>query len=350
MEPEVFGKLPTGEVVYRISLCNKNGLQATVITFGAALQSLYVPDKRGQFHDVTLGYNSLDGYINDNAYLGVIVGRYGNRIKKGSFQLGSATYNVTINDGKNHLHGGIYGFHKKVWKIITLSEKPHQSVQLQLHSTDGEEGYPGNITVTVEYCLTDENELIIRYRGKTDKTTILNPTFHGYFNLTGDHMESILDHELQIAAEYYTQTDEELIPTGTLTAVDNTPLDFRSSKRIGQRINEQYEALVLGKGYDHNFVLNNYNKQVRLVASLMDPRSGRKMEVLTDQPGLQFYSGNFLTPMQEGKQGVKHYPRTGLCLEAQAFPDSPNKPHFPSVELRPDELYTQITIYKFSTI
>lgn len=349
MKCEQFGALPGGEEIFRYTLQNANGITVDIITYGAAVQRLLVPDKRGNFADILLGYDTLEGYLHDSSYQGVIVGRYGNRIQKGTFSLDGKTYRLTINDGENHLHGGKNGFHKKVWKVVTTSDSPVPSVILEIQSPAGEEGYPGTVTLRVEYRLTEANELVIQYTGTTDAVTILNPTFHGYFNLSGDHSRQILDHELMIHADAYTPTGKGLIPTGEIKEVKNTPLDFLTLRNIGERIENSFEPLLIAGGYDHNWVLNDYSKEVRKAALLVHPETGRAMEVFTDQPGIQFYSGNFLTPAAKGTKKGVYGRRTGLCLEAQAFPDSPNKPHFPSVTLKPGEVYTQTTIYKFTT-
>lgn len=344
-----FGKLSDGREVTLYTLRNKAGATVTITNLGAALVSINVPDRKGILGDVILGHDDAQGYVQDNSYLGFIVGRYGNRIGEGRFSLNGKEYQLDINDGANHLHGGKDGFHRKLWKATINENSVIASITMRYFSPDGEQGYPGNVTLDVTYWWNDNNQLTIEYVGTTDEPTILNPTSHGYFNLTGNSKNTILDHELMIVAERYTPVDAELIPTGKLESVEGTPLDFRLSKRIGARINEPFEQLRLGKGYDHNWVLNGHDKTVRLAATVYDPQSGRFMEVLTDQPGLQFYSGNFLNGSLTGKGGIAYQYRTALCLEAQHFPDSPNKPGFPSVIVRPGNMYRQTTIYKFST-
>ncbi|HCV43800.1 MAG TPA: galactose-1-epimerase, partial [Bacteroidetes bacterium] len=292
---------------------------------------------------------SLNGYVNDKSYLGVIVGRYGNRIGKGTFTLEGREYHLTINDGENHLHGGTNGFHKRLWKAEPMQTDSSQSLKLTLSSADGDEGYPGNVTVQVVYTLTDNDELVIDYKGTTDQTTILNPTHHSYFNLTGSPANTILDHVLELASDSLTPVDQGLITTGELTSVENTPMDFRTPTRIGSRIDDHYTQLAYGKGYDHNWVIRNHDGTIRKAVELYDPSSGRRMTMLTDQPGIQFYSGNFLNGTTKGKGGTAYRHRTGLCLEAQHYPDSPNKPQFPTVVVRPGVQYTQTTIYQFST-
>lgn len=348
IEKQLFGKLADGREVHSYTLTNASGAHVKIIEFGAVVVSLSVPDRSGRFADVVLGYDNIEGYLNDRSYFGAIVGRYGNRIGKGKFTLGGKEYRLATNNGENHLHGGLKGFDKVLWKAEPVESPVEPGLKLTYVSNDGEEGYPGTVTLRVTYTLTNDNSLSIDYEGATDKTTILNPTHHSYFNLTGDPTKTILDHELMIAAESFTPVDTGLIPTGKLAEVEGTPFDFRKPTKIGSHINDHDQQLLFGKGYDHNWVLKNYDKKVHLVASLYDSMSGRFMEVLTDQPGLQFYSGNFLDGTIKGKGGVLYQHRTGLCLEAQCFPDSPNKPAFPPVILRPGEVYRQTTTYKFS--
>ncbi len=348
IKKELFGKLKTGENVYMYTLSNSAGMTAKIINFGARVVSLTAPDKNGKYEDVVLGYDSLKDYVRGSSYFGAIVGRYGNRIGKGKFTLDGKEYQLTINNGMNHLHGGIKGFDKVLWTAEPVETDSSQSLKLTYKSADGEQGYPGNLTIQVEYTLTKDNALRIDYTATTDKPTILNPTHHSYFNLTGSPTNTILDHELEIDADYITPVDRGLIPTGELMKVENTPFDFRTFHKIGERINDDNQQLKFGGGYDHNFVLNNYNGSVREVAEVYEPISGRLMKVFTDQPGIQFYSGNFLNGMAKGKGGIAYNYRTGLCLEAQHFPDSPNHPNFPSVVLRPGETYTQTTVYEFS--
>ena len=344
---ENFGKI-NGKGISIYTLTNENNVKAKIINYGAILVSLEVPDRKGNFVDVVTGYDSLSGYIKDKAFLGAIVGRYGNRIGKGKFYLDGNKYQLTVNDGENHLHGGNKGFYKAIWNAEAIENESGPALKLTLVSPAGDEGYPGTVTISVIYTLTNNNELKIEYEGTTDKPTILNPTHHSYFNLSGDFNDTILDEELFINADSITIVDDELIPTGKITSVENTPMDFRKFTPIGEHINDASEQIKFGRGYDHNWVLNNYkNGVVREVASLYDSKSGLFMEVLTDQPGLQFYSGNFLDGTIKGKGGVVYNYRSALCLETQHYPDSPNKPEFPSVVLRPGETYHQTTIYKF---
>ena len=344
-----FGRLSDGREVTLYTLRNKNKATVTLTNLGAALVSINVPDRNGVPGDVLLGHDDVQGYVDDDAFLGFLVGRFGNRIGKGQFTLNGKRYQLDINDGENHLHGGKGGFHRKLWEAQINEHAAAASVTMRGVSVDGEQGYPGNVTLDVTYTWNDSNQLIIDYSGTTDAPTILNPTSHGYFNLTGNPNNTILDHELMIAAGEYTPIDPGLITTGERHTVEGTPLDFRTPRRIVDRINEPFEQLQFGKGYDHNWVLNAYDKSMRLAATVFDPQSGRFMKVLTDQSGLQFYSGNFLDGSNIGKGGIGYQYRTGLCLEAQHFPDSPNKPQFPSVTLLPNERYKQTTIYQFST-
>ncbi len=349
IEKKLFGKLENGKEIYEYALTNSNGMKVKIIDYGAVIVSLEAPDRNGKFADVLLGYDNLDDYIASKSYFGAIVGRYGNRIGKGKFKLDGKEYQLSINNGENHLHGGIEGFNKKLWSVIDTKKTPSgSSITLYYLSKDGEEGYPGSVKLTVNYFLSKENELWINYTGMTDATTILNPTNHSYFNLTGDPNKAILDHELWIDADKFTPVDNGLITTGILADVNNTPMDFRKPKKVGAHINDNYEQLKFGNGYDHNFVLNKHQELLPKIASVYDSSSGRFMEMRTDQPGVQFYSGNFLDGTIKGKNGIKYQSRTGLCLEAQHFPDSPNKLNFPSVIIKPGQVYRQTTIYKFT--
>lgn len=343
---QVFGELENGQKIYLHTISNDNGVSAEIINYGAIVKSLMVPDSSGKIEDVIFGFDSLDGYVKDNTFQGAIVGRYGNRIAEGKFSLDGEDYQLSVNSGDNHLHGGFKGFYKAVWDFDAVSDS---SVKLSLNSPDGDEGYPGNVKMSVTYTITNDDGLRIDYSGTTDKTTILNPTNHCYFNLTGNPENSILDHELMINADKFTPVNNKLIPTGELRDVEGTPMDFTQPKAIGRDIDAGTEQLKFGLGYDHNWVLNNYTGEVKTAATLYDPASGRIMTIETDQPGLQFYSGNFLDGSFAGKGGQVYKYRTAMCLETQAFPDSPNHPEFPSVVLKPGEEYTHTTIYKFST-
>jgi aldose 1-epimerase len=346
MQTKIFGKLSDGREVHQYTLTNRAGAVVQIIDYGATVTSLRVPDKNGKIEDVVLGYDSVQGYVDGTSYFGAIVGRYGNRIGKGRFQLDGKEYSVTVNDGENHLHGGKIGFNKVLWEAQILNDT---ALLLKYVSKDGEEGYPGTVTLKVTYAWTDKNELRVDYEGTTDKPTVLNPTHHSYFNLTGSFTQPVLGHQLLIEADNITPVDKGLIPTGQLMNVANTPMDFRTSTAIGAHIADPNEQMSFGRGYDHNWVLRQFNGQVRRAAEVYEPTSGRLMTVSTDQPGLQFYSGNFLDGTAKGKEGVLYQQRTGFCLEAQAFPDTPNKPQFPQVTLRPEKVYRQITVYQFST-
>jgi aldose 1-epimerase len=353
VEPSVvetaFGALDDGAKVSLYTLTNASGAEAKITNFGAIVVSLKVPDRKGELQDVVLGYDDLAGYVKDKDFFGATVGRYGNRIGAGKFTLDGKTYQLDLNNGPNHLHGGAHGIFKKLWKAEPVKSKEGPSVVLTYVSKDGEEGYPGTLTLTLTYTLTNKNALRLDYSGTTDKPTILNPTHHSYFNLSGDPKHTVLDEEMMIDADKTTPVGPGLIPTGKLADVAKTPMDFRKATKIGARIDAKDEQLELGKGYDHNWVLRKYNKKVRKVAELFDPTSGIVMQILTDQPGLQFYSGNFLNGTIHGKKGVAYQHRTAVVLEAQLFPDAPNHSNFPSAVLRPGQKYTQTTFYQFST-
>lgn len=349
IEKSLFGKLSDGREVFLYSMKNDSGMRVSIINYGAIVRNLFVKDKNGVVADVVLGYDSLQGYVNDKSFFGAIVGRYGNRIAKGKFRLDGKEYQLPINDGKNHLHGGPGGFFKALWSAEPIEGDNGPSLKLTYVSRDGEEGYPGTVKMIVTYTLTNDNALEIRYEATTDKPTILNPTHHSYFNLSGSLTTTILGHVLTIESDSTTTVDKELITTGGFADVAKTPMDFRSPTPIGLHINDKDEQLLFGKGYDHNWVLRDRNGKVRKAVELYEPVSGRLMTVFTDQPGMQFYSGNFLDGTIKGKNGIVYQLRTALCLEAQGYPDSPNKPNFPSVVLRPGGTYRQTTIYKFST-
>ncbi|MHB8578745.1 MAG: aldose epimerase family protein [Ignavibacteriaceae bacterium] len=348
IEKSVFGKMKDGKEVYMYTLKNKPGAEVKIITYGATVVSLTTPDRNGKYADVALGYDSLVDYEIGTAYLGATAGRYANRIADAKFTLDGKTYLLSANEGKNQLHGGKIGFSKDLWESDAFESKLGPAVKLTLVSPDGDQGYPGTVTLQVTYTLTNSNELRIDYKGTTDKPTILNPTNHTYFNLTGVFTNTILNHEVKINAEYYTPIDKESIPTGKIDKVENTPLDFRKLTTIGSRINDDFEQLKLANGYDFNYVLNNYNGKVREVADVYEPTTGRYLQIFTDQPGLQFYTGNFLNGTPVGKDGVAYQFRTGFAMESEHYPNSPNEPKWPSVVLRPGQTYKQTTIYKFS--
>ncbi len=347
IESQPYGQLPSGAEITEYVLTNDRGMRVQVITYGGIITALHVPDRHGDLGDVALGYDALDGYVTKNPYFGCITGRFANRIAGGRFTLDGTTYQLAINHGPNHLHGGQVGFDKRVWQAAVEEGNGAVSLALAYLSKDGEENYPGNLLVTVTYTLMSENALRISYRASTDQPTILNLTNHTYFNLAGSG--TILDHELMINADHFTPIDEAMIPTGELRPVDGTPFDFRQPRRIGARIDEPDEQLQRAGGYDHNFVLNETPGELRLAARLYDPSSGRVLEVSTTEPGMQLYTGNFLDGTIVGKGGVTYARRAGLCLETQHFPDSPNHPHFPSTVLRPGEEFHSVTVFAFGT-
>ncbi|WP_304063244.1 aldose epimerase family protein [Pedobacter glucosidilyticus] len=328
-------------------LKNKNNMQVAITNYGGRIVSIIVPDKNGKFIDVSLGYDHVETFQKDGEpFFGALIGRYGNRIGKAKFTLDGKEYSLDANDGINTLHGGKMGFHAQVWDVKGVTDN---SLQLHYISKDGEGGYPGTLEVAVIYTLTDDNSIDISYQAKTDKATPVNLTNHAYFNLNGEGDSTILDHLLTIKADAITPVDEGLIPTGALMDVNHTPFDFRKATLIGARIDENHEQLKRGKGYDHNFVLNKTDG-LQLVADLYSPKTGILMEVLTEEPGLQFYSGNFLTgETKDGKGGKAYQYRSALCLETQHFPDSPNQKNFPSTILKPGDIYKTKTVYKFST-
>lgn len=349
VKKESFGKLPDGTEVYSYTLSNKNGVEVKITNYGATITSIKAPDRNGKFDDVTLGYDSIDGYLAKNPHMGSLAGRYANRIAKGEFKLNGKTYTLAKNNGENHLHGGPNGFFKQIWTAAEVESKDGAAVQMKYLSKDGEENYPGNLDVTVTYTLTDANELKIDYLATTDKDTILNLTNHSYFNLAGAGNGDILKHQLKINAREFTPVDKTMIPTGKIEPLAGTPMDFSTLTAIGERIDQNYDQLVIGKGYDHNYVLSNGADLKAQDVEVYEPTSGRLMEVFTDQPGVQLYTGNFLDGTITGKGGKVYKQRYGFCLETQHYPDSPNKPNFPSVVLKPGEKYQTTTIYKFST-
>ena len=349
-EPVVFGTTPDGKSAMLYTLRNAAGMEAKITNYGGIIVSLTAPDTHGKYDDVVLGYDSLAGYIRVTPYFGALIGRYGNRIGKGQFTLDGKAYQLTVNDGANHLHGGKTGFDKVVWdaKQVTTADGP--GLVLTYVSKDGEEGFPGTLTATVTYTLKASNELLIEYAATTDKPTIVNLTAHSYFNLAGARSgKSILDHLMMIDADTYTPVDNGLITTGELKDVTGTPMDFRTPTAIGARIGAEDPQLHLGPGgYDHNWVLKSAGKSFAVNARVVEPSTGRVLEVLSDQPGVQFYSGNFLDGTITGKGGVKYEFRHGFCLEPQHFPDSPNKPEWPTVRLDPGQKYTAKIAYRFS--
>ncbi|SHM04151.1 aldose epimerase family protein [Chryseobacterium polytrichastri] len=345
IEVSEYGVTPEGIVVKKFTVTNKNGMQLEVINYGGIITSLTAPDRNGQYKDVVLGFTKPEDYFTGNSYfLGAIVGRFANRIAGGKFSIEGKTYELETNNSPNHLHGGNEGFSNKIWEIEAVPNS--QTIKLSYTSKDREEGYPGELKVTVLYTLTDDDALEISYEATTDKPTIVNLSQHSYFNLSGDFTELITGHELQLYADYFIPTDNTMIPTGELKNVEGTPFDFRIPKLIGKDIEIDDEQLKFGSGYDHCWVPNG--KGLRSIAEVYHAETERMMEVLTDQPGVQLYCGNFLDGKYETKTGGRNERRTGLCLETQHFPDAPNQSHFPSVMLIPGEKYQSKTIYKFS--
>jgi aldose 1-epimerase len=324
-----------GKVLAEVGIC----------TYGGIVVWLKVPDRNGQLGDVVLGYENLEGYLKDSPYFGALIGRYGNRIAKGKFTLDGKQYTLAVNNGPNALHGGLKGFDKVVWNATILNAPAGPSLQLRYTSKDGEEGYPGNLNVTAVYTLTEDNALMLEYTATTDKDTVANLTHHSYFNLAGNG--TILNHEVMIPADKFTPVDSTLIPVGELRPVEGTPFDFRKPTAIGARIKQEDEQLKFGGGYDHNWVINKRMGDLTVMARVYEPTTGRVMEVLSTEPGLQFYSGNFLDGKITGKGGWTYQFRNGFCMEPQHYPDSPNQPNFPSVVLKPGQTYHNIIIYRF---
>lgn len=342
-----FGKTAEGLAVDIFTLTNSKGVETKITNYGGRIVSLKVPDKNGKSEDVVLGYENLDGYLNDKSAFGGIIGRFANRIAGGRFSLGGREFLLAKNNGENHLHGGIKGFDAKVWKAKSSAGKSGAKLELNYKSPDGEENYPGNLTLKVIYTLTEAGEIKIEYFASTDQDTVINLTNHAYFNLAGAGSGTILEHILQINADKFTPTDAGAIPTGEMQTVENTPFDFLKPFVVGDRINAENEQIKFGNGYDHNFVLNKKTNELTLAATAFEPKSGRVLEVLTTEPGIQFYTGNYLDNVK-GKNGKIYNKREGFCLETQHFPDSPNKPNFPTTVLKKGEKFASITVYKFS--
>jgi aldose 1-epimerase len=340
-----FGKLSSGETVELYTLKNAKGMEADIMTYGGVVVSLKVPDRAGALGDVVAGFDDFNGYLKPPPYFGALIGRYGNRIAHAQFNLDGVTYKLAKNDGDNSLHGGNRGFDKVLWKANPIDG---QTLELTYLSKDGEEGYPGNLSVKVVYTVTDNNELKIDYTATTDKDTVVNLTNHSYFNLAGQGEGDILGHMMTINADSFLPVDKGLIPTGEVRKVDGTPFDFRNATAIGARIGSSDEQIVLGGGYDHAYVLNRSGSGLSLAARVTEAKSGRVMEVLTDQPSIQFYTGNFLDGTIHGKGGKVYARRSALCLETQHYPDSPNHPAFPTTELKPGGQYHTTTVYRFS--
>jgi len=345
VDSEIFGQLADGSVVHVFTLTNKSGMEARILNYGGIVLSLKVPDRNGVMGDVVLGFDKLEDYVVKSPYFGCLVGRFGNRIAGGKFVLNGKTFTLAKNDGENSLHGGLKGFDKVVWAATTEIKANGPSLALHYVSKDGEEGFPGTLSVTAVYTLTEDNALELNFTAVTDKNTVVNLTHHSYFNLAckGD----VLEHEVTINAEAFTPVNAALIPTGELRPVAGTPLDFRKPEKIGARINSSDQQMKYGGGYDHNWVLKKNEGKLGLAATVLEPLSGRVMEVLTTAPATQFYTGNFLNGII-GKGGCVYQARNGFCFEPQHFPDSPNQPSFPSTLLQPGQTYTNTIIYRFS--
>lgn len=349
IEETVFGEMPDGTEVKKFTLKNDAGMEVDVITYGGIITRWTAPDNQGNYEDIVLGFDNLDQYINGNPYFGALIGRYGNRIAKGKFSLDGETYSLATNNGENHLHGGEKGFDKVVWNGVAKSTSEGAVLELTYTSEDGEEGYPGKLDVKVTYTLTDDDALDIHYEAVTDKPTVVNLTQHSYFNLSGKLSEPVLDHEIYLNADTFLPVDGGLIPTGEFREVAGTPFDFKEPKLIGEEIDADNEQLALGGGYDHCWVLNETQEDLGLAASAFHPETGRYLEVFTNEPGIQFYSGNFLGGALPSKTGGTYVKRSGFCLETQHYPDSPNQADFPSVRLNPGDTYSSRTMFKLST-
>jgi aldose 1-epimerase len=341
-----FGAMPDGTPVYAYTLRNRRGMEVKIITYGGAIVSIKVPDRNGKLGDVVLGFDTLADYLKQTHFLGALIGRYGNRIANGRFTLDGKQYTLAANNGPNSLHGGIKGFDKVVWSAKPLATSFGPALELSYLSKDGEEGFPGNLSVNAVYTLTEDNTLKIEFTATTDKDTVVNLTGHSYFNLAG--AGKILNHQLMMPAPRFLPVDANLIPTGELRPVEGTPFDFRKPTPIGARIDQDDPQLKLGHGYDHTWVFDKTPNQLSLMARVYEPTSGRELEVRSTEPGVQFYTGNFLDGMFPGKGGWTYQSREGFCLEPQHFPDSPNKPEFPSVALKPGQIYLHTIIYKFT--
>ena len=348
IEKKSFGKTKDGININQFLLKNQNGMEVSAINYGGIITSWKAKDRKGNYKDIVLGFNNLSEYEFNSPYFGAIIGRYGNRIAKGKFTLNGENYTLPINDDENHLHGGLKGFDKVVWDTKEVLNDSSASLILSYISKDMEEGYPGNLEIQVIYTLNNNDELSVKYEATTDKTTIINLTQHSYFNLSADFNKNILDHEIVINADSFLPVDSTLIPTGEIRNVEGTPFDFQKSKKIGEEINNANKQLMIGNGYDHCWVLNSKDQGLRFVSSAYDSGTGRLLEIFSDQPGIQFYSGNFLDGTLQSKIDATYDFRSGFCFETQHYPNSPNEKNFPSVTLKPGEKYFSQTIFKFS--
>ncbi len=342
-----FGQTPDGRNVDRITLANRTGLEVDVLTYGATIAAIRAPDRNGDIDDIVHGFDDLTGYLTRSRYFGSVVGRYGNRIAKGQFTLDGTRHQLATNNGPNHLHGGVKGWDKVIWTAVPFQGPPGAGVTLKYVSPDGDEGYPGEVTATVTYTLNDRNELTVEYHAVTTRPTIVNLTQHSYFNLSGRKADDVLHHVVWINADRFVPVDATLIPTGELASVEGTPFDFRTPTPIGARIDDPHEQITRGRGYDHTLVLVRDAPGLSRVARAVDPLSGRTLEVATTEPGMQFYSGNFLDGSIIGKDGRSYGRRSGCCFETQHFPDSPNQPNFPSTVVRPGSDYSSSTVFTF---
>ncbi|MGL4612080.1 MAG: aldose epimerase family protein [Trueperaceae bacterium] len=351
IKKQAYGETPEGKSVELYMLINNKGMEVSIITLGGIISSIRVPDRKGNMANVVLACTSLEDYLNKSPYFGCITGRFGNRINNGTFKLNGTEYKLSANEGQHSLHGGKEGFDKKIWAAREMKTDDAVGLELTYTSPDGEEGFPGNLATTVTYRLDDDNALHIHYQATTDKPTIVNLTNHSYFNLAGEGTGDIFAHELMLNADHYTPTDSTAIPTGEIAKVEGTPLDFRTSTIIGERVRSNHQQMVYGRGYDHNWVLNRKQPkdgEMMLAARLLEPTSGRVLEVHTTEPAIQFYSGNFLMGIVAGPSGTTYRQSDGLCLETQHYPDAPNQANFPSTVLNPGETYDTTTVLRFS--